>query len=63
VERASTVMIGDTRYDIDMGKAAGVTTIAVPWGYHPAESLGADYIIRDFAELAPLLAEIWKVSA
>lgn len=60
VDRASTVMIGDTRFDIEMGRAAGVTTIAVPWGYHPAETLGADYLIRDFAELRPLLAEIWK---
>lgn len=60
VDRASTVMIGDTRFDIEMGKAAGVTTIAVPWGYHPAETLGADYLIRGFAELRPLLAEIWK---
>ncbi|NSY39821.1 HAD-IA family hydrolase [Leisingera sp. ANG59] len=60
VERENTVMIGDTRFDIEMGRAAGVTTIAVPWGYHPAETLGADYLIRDFAELRPLLAEIWK---
>ncbi|WP_264212206.1 HAD-IA family hydrolase [Leisingera thetidis] len=60
VERDSTVMIGDTRYDIEMGRAAGVTTIAVPWGYHAAETLGADYLIRGFAELRPLLAEIWK---
>lgn len=60
MEPASTVMIGDTRFDIEMGRAAGVTTIAVPWGYHDAETLGADYMIRDFAELRPLLAEIWK---
>lgn len=59
-DRDSTVMIGDTRFDIEMGRAAGVITIAVPWGYHPAETLGADYLIRDFAELRPLLAEIWK---
>lgn len=55
-----TVMIGDTSYDIDMGRAAGVTTIAVPWGYHPAEQLNADHIIENFAELAPLLQRIWK---
>lgn len=60
VGRDSTVMIGDTGFDIEMGRAAGVTTIAVPWGYHPAETLGADYLIRDFAELKPLLEEIWK---
>ncbi len=55
-----TVMIGDTSYDIDMGRAAGVKTIAVNWGFHPAERLGADHIIRDFAELPALLNEIWK---
>lgn len=55
-----TVMIGDTSYDIDMGRAAGVCTIAVDWGFHPAERLGADHIIRSFDELAPLLAGIWK---
>ncbi|MQQ08437.1 HAD-IA family hydrolase [Epibacterium sp. SM1979] len=55
-----TVMIGDTSYDMDMGRAAGVTTIAVPWGFHPVEQLRADHVIRDFAALKPLLNEIWK---
>lgn len=45
-ERA--VMIGDTTYDIDMGRAAGVKTIGVSWGYHPAETLNADKIIHNF---------------
>ncbi|AZV76699.1 HAD family hydrolase [Parasedimentitalea marina] len=60
VAREHTVMIGDTSYDIDMGRAAGVTTIAVPWGYHPVDQLNADYIIDNFAQLAPLLHQIWK---
>ncbi|MEP1330408.1 HAD-IA family hydrolase [Pseudophaeobacter sp.] len=60
VEPAHAVMIGDTSFDIDMGRAAGVVTIAVDWGYHPAAELGADYIISSFAELAPLLGQIWK---
>ncbi|MFS4581155.1 HAD-IA family hydrolase [Phaeobacter sp. C3_T13_0] len=55
-----TVMIGDTSFDIDMGRAAGVHTIAVNWGFHPTERLGADHIVRSFAELAPLLQDIWK---
>ncbi|PCJ10086.1 MAG: HAD family hydrolase [Rhodobacteraceae bacterium] len=55
-----TVMIGDTSYDIDMGRAAGVTTIAVTWGYHPADQLGADHIIDSFADLAPLLQRLWS---
>jgi phosphoglycolate phosphatase len=61
VEPAHAVMIGDTSFDIDMGRAAGVHTIAVDWGYHPAASLGADHIISSFAQLEPLLQEIWKV--
>ncbi len=54
-----TVMIGDTSFDIDMGRAAGVRTIAVDWGFHPAERLGADHIIKSFDELAPLLRNTW----
>ena len=46
------VMVGDTTYDMDMGRAAGVGTIGVSWGYHPAQSLNADHIIHDFADLS-----------
>ena len=59
VRPEDTVMIGDTRFDIDMGRAAGVRTIAVDWGFHPAERLGADHIIKSFGELAPLLRNTW----
>lgn len=34
VEAHEAVMIGDTSYDIDMGQAASMATIAVDWGYH-----------------------------
>lgn len=60
VAPADAVMIGDTSFDIDMGRAAGVRTIAVDWGYHPAADLGADHIISRFDQLAPLLQQIWK---
>lgn len=60
VDPENAVMIGDTSFDIDMGRAAGVVTIAVDWGYHPAYDLGADHIISNFDELAPLLEQIWK---
>lgn len=60
VEPEHAVMIGDTSFDIDMGRAAGVRTIAVDWGYHPAAELGADFTISSFAQLAPLLRQIWK---
>ena len=55
------VMIGDTTYDIEMGRAAGVKTVGVDWGYHPACKLGADHLVRDFNELQDLLLNrLWK---
>ena len=44
---ASTVMIGDTSYDIRMAHHAGVRAIGVAWGYHAADELlreGADAV-------------------
>ena len=37
----STVVIGDTSFDMEMARAAGATPIGVAWGYHPAEELHA----------------------
>ena len=45
------VMVGDTTYDMDMGRAAGVRTIGVPWGYHPAAHLRPDEMIESFTAL------------
>lgn len=50
----TTVMIGDTSFDIDMGRAAGVRAIGVGWGYHPPDALiaaGADAVAMDSAQL------------
>jgi len=55
----TTVMIGDTAYDIDMGAAAGVATIGVTWGYHAPEILirhGATHIATHPDQLPALLA-------
>lgn len=51
------VMIGDSRNDIDAGKAAGLTTIAVPYGYskEPIEDLKADFILTEFSDLPIVL--------
>lgn len=54
----STVMIGDTAFDVDMARAAGVRAIGVAWGYHAPEELlaaGADAVARTPAELEELL--------
>ena len=45
------VMVGDTSYDMDMARAAGVATIGVNWGYHDPAQLGADRMIDDFLAL------------
>ncbi|HTJ56961.1 MAG TPA: HAD-IA family hydrolase [Devosiaceae bacterium] len=50
----ATVMIGDTIHDMKMGKAAGVATIGVAWGYHETvdlEAAGADIVIDRFDQL------------
>lgn len=55
------VMIGDTAFDIEMGKAAGFGTIGVAWGYHPRarlEAAGADRVIEDYAALDAVLAAL-----
>lgn len=36
---ASTVMVGDTSYDMAMAVTAGAAAIGVGWGYHPAGAL------------------------
>jgi phosphoglycolate phosphatase len=45
------VMIGDTTYDIDMARAAGVAAIGVSWGHHAPAALlasGAHSVIDGF---------------
>mgnify|MGYP000886199691 CR=1 FL=1 len=53
-ERRDTVIIGDTIFDMEMGKAAGTKTIGVTWGYHHPNELrgaGADLLVESYAEL------------
>jgi len=45
------VMIGDTSFDMDMARAAGVRSIAVTWGYHSRAALDADLYATTPAEL------------
>jgi phosphoglycolate phosphatase len=55
------VMVGDTEFDVAMGRAAGMATIGVAWGYHlPARlaAAGADAVIESFDALDDALAAI-----
>ncbi|MCK0165963.1 HAD-IA family hydrolase [Jannaschia sp. S6380] len=50
-----TVIVGDTTYDMEMGRAAGIRALGVAWGYHTADRLmraGAEAVAADFASLA-----------
>lgn len=53
-----TAMIGDTTFDMEMARNAGVAAIGVSWGYHPREALrdsGAHVVIDRWQDLTPAL--------
>ncbi|MEM9432327.1 MAG: HAD-IA family hydrolase [Pseudomonadota bacterium] len=60
VDAESAIMIGDTSFDLDMARAAGVKSVGVGWGNHPVETLqaNADAILHDFAKLPDLIDEL-----
>ncbi len=58
-EAHNTVMIGDTRFDIDMARAIRVRAIGVDWGYHTSAELsaaGAEAVAVSPHHLGELLA-------
>jgi phosphoglycolate phosphatase len=53
----TSLMIGDTSYDMAMARAARVTAIGVAWGYHDADTLirsGAQHVASRPAEILEL---------
>ena len=57
VEATRAVMIGDTTFDMDMGRAAGVGTIGVTWGYPALTGADADHLVRDTRGLEAAIHE------
>jgi phosphoglycolate phosphatase len=60
-EAADTVMIGDTVYDIEMARRAGVGALGVSWGYHEVDWLrraGAHRVVDAGDELAAAVLEL-----
>ena len=51
------LLIGDVKYDIWAGKAAGVKTVLLTNGKEPDPSAGADWTINSLQELIPILEE------
>ncbi|PKP82261.1 MAG: HAD family hydrolase [Alphaproteobacteria bacterium HGW-Alphaproteobacteria-2] len=65
VPPGQAVMVGDTSFDMEMGRAAGLRSVGVAWGHHSDAVLtaaGADVVVADFAALGGLLAD-WRVAA
>lgn len=62
----STVVVGDTTFDLAMARRAGVASVGVSWGYHPAVDL-ADYaplaVVDRFSDLLPVLDGFFKSGA
>lgn len=53
-----TVMIGDTSFDMEMGRAAGAHTIGVSWGYHSISEMrdaGAHQVVETIDALTGAL--------
>lgn len=66
VDAADAVMVGDTSFDMDMARAAGIPGIGVSWGYHPVAALqaaSAARVINSFDALTPALATLWQRAA
>ena len=62
----ATVMIGDTSFDMEMAREAGVTALGVAWGYHtPAEltEAGAAAVAKDYPHLLALLPKAEAAAA
>jgi phosphoglycolate phosphatase len=63
---ATTVMIGDTSFDIGMGLAANCPTVGVAWGYHDRAELfaeGADFVADRPDQLPAILASALRAGA
>lgn len=58
IDTASTYVIGDAVYDMQMARSAGARAIGVSWGYHNRDGLlatGAHAVIATPAELLTLI--------
>ena len=57
-----SIMVGDSRTDIDTAKAANIPVVAVDFGYtdHPVATFAPDIVIRHFDQLWDAVAKIEK---
>ena len=56
IDPKDAVMVGDTKGDVDAGKANGLATVGVTWGYGTAEEVSAaDIVLAAASEASQLL--------
>lgn len=61
IDSENAVMVGDTSFDMEMAKSAGIAALGVSWGYHPRSALGAaDEVIDSFGDLLTNLERLWE---
>lgn len=64
VDPGNAVMIGDTRFDMEMARAAGIAGVGVSWGYHAPANLGASHgVVDSFGALVAHLDRLWERAA
>ena len=59
----ATCMIGDTVFDVEMARAAGVAALGVGWGYHEKEELlraGAAEVVAAFGGLPGAVDRVFR---
>ncbi len=57
-DAGNAALIGDSIYDMQMARSAGVAAIGVAWGFNPVDDLmtaGAEVMAGDFADLAGII--------
>jgi phosphoglycolate phosphatase len=59
LSKAEAVIVGDSNFDIEAGKAAGIKVIGVTYGFRSREFLtDADFIVDSFDELLNVIQQI-----
>ncbi|MFO7639082.1 MAG: HAD-IA family hydrolase [bacterium] len=61
VEPKRALIVGDTEQDILAARAAGITSVAVSWGFRPLlmlKSLRPDFIISRPTDLVPIVVDL-----
>jgi phosphoglycolate phosphatase len=65
VDLENALVVGDTRFDIQMAVNAGVASFGVAWGSHNTQDLtaaGAHAIAPDFATLTKMIGERFSLA-